>query len=150
MSEELLAAHQSGKVQVAVGRASDFFGPRTLNSMMGERVFYPALAGKSAQALGDVFLSRALAAGLETVSPLLGARRGGHVSLKFDNGYEVVQALIARGVIGDFRAPDLMRFGFSPLFLSYTEVWDAADALIEILQTRAWQNPDYARREMVT
>jgi nucleoside-diphosphate-sugar epimerase len=54
MSEELLAAHQSGKVRVAVGRASDFFGPRTLNSMMGERVFYPALEGKSAQALGDV------------------------------------------------------------------------------------------------
>jgi nucleoside-diphosphate-sugar epimerase len=54
MSEELLAAHEAGKVRVAIGRASDFFGPRVLLSAMGERVFYPALAGKSAQALGDV------------------------------------------------------------------------------------------------
>ena len=56
MSEALLAAHQSGQVRVAIGRASDFFGPRALLSAMGERVFYPALAGKAAQILGDADL----------------------------------------------------------------------------------------------
>lgn len=56
MSEDLLAAHQAGRVQVAIGRASDFFGPRALLAAMGERVFYPALAGKAAQAMGNLDL----------------------------------------------------------------------------------------------
>lgn len=103
-----------------------------------------------ARRLGDLFLTRALAAGLQTVSPLPGDPRGGHVSLRFEHGYEVVQALIARGVIGDFRAPDLMRFGFSPLYLSYADVWDASDALIDVLSTQAWREPQFARREGVT
>ncbi len=103
-----------------------------------------------AQRLGDLFLSRALAAGLRTVSPLPGERRGGHVSLRFGHGYEVIQALIARGVIGDFRAPDLMRFGFSPLFLSYADVWAAADALIDLLKTEDWRRPEFTRRGKVT
>ncbi len=103
-----------------------------------------------AQGLGDLFLARALAFGLETVSPLPGAPRGGHVSLRYDHGYEVVQALIARGVIGDFRAPDLMRFGFSPMYLSYADIWDAADALIDVLQTEEWRKPEFARRDNVT
>ena len=103
-----------------------------------------------AQGLGDLFLSRALARGLETVSPPPGERRGGHISLRFDHGYEVVQAMIARGVIGDFRAPDLMRFGFSPLFLSYAEVWDAAETLFDVLDTEEWRDPKYAGREKVT
>lgn len=107
-----------------------------------------------AQSLGDLFLSRALgaelAAGFESVSPAPGKHRGGHVSLRFDHGYEVVQALIARGVIGDFRAPNLMRFGFSPLFLSYADVWDAAEALVNVLDTEEWRNPKYAQRGKVT
>ena len=102
------------------------------------------------QQLGDLFLSRALSAGLETVSPMPGKPRGGHVSLRFAHGYEVVQALIARGVIGDFRGPDLMRFGFSPLYLSYADIWDAAEALIDILQTEDWRRPEHAHRAKVT
>lgn len=103
-----------------------------------------------ARGLGDLFLKRAAALGLETISPPQGARRGGHVSLVHENGYAIVQALIARGIIGDFRAPDLMRFGFSPLFLRYTEVFDAVDALAEILTTAEWRDPRYARRGVVT
>ncbi len=103
-----------------------------------------------AQTLGDLFLSRALSAGLETASPLPGERRGGHVSLRFHHGYEVVQSLIARGVVGDFRTPDLMRFGFSPLFLSYKDVLDAADVFVDVLQTEDWRKPEFARRDKVT
>jgi len=103
-----------------------------------------------ARALGDLFLARASSLGLRTISPPVGARRGGHVSLIHENGYAVVQALIARAVIGDFRAPDLMRFGFSPLFLSYTDVFDAAEALADVLTTEEWRDPRFARRGVVT
>ena len=68
---------------------------------------------------------------LRLVSPRDPAVRGGHVSFAHANGYAIVQALIAGGVIGDFRAPDLMRFGFSPLYLSFAEIDRAADALVE-------------------
>ncbi|HEX2817833.1 MAG TPA: kynureninase, partial [Phenylobacterium sp.] len=61
-----------------------------------------------------------------------------------------VQAMMARGVVGDFRAPDIARFGFSPLFLSYAEVWDAAHALADILATRAWDRPEFRVRAAVT
>jgi kynureninase len=62
----------------------------------------------------------------------------------------VVQALIARQVIGDFRAPDLMRFGFAPLYNSYEEAWAAADALADILASRAWDQERFRRRQKVT
>ncbi|WP_425409608.1 kynureninase [Hyphococcus sp.] len=104
---------------------------------------------KKAKILGDLFLMRAEKLGLETVSPGAGERRGGHVSLKFRDGYAVVQALIARGVIGDFRTPDLMRFGFSPLYLRYADVWSAADALEDVLETGAWRRPEFAERKAV-
>jgi kynureninase len=61
-----------------------------------------------------------------------------------------VQALIARGVIGDFRAPDLMRFGFAPLYVRYADVWDAVASLDDVLATRSWDNPDFLRRQYVT
>ncbi len=102
-----------------------------------------------AKALGDIFLARAEALGLESVSPGADERRGGHVSLKFADGYAVVQALIARGVIGDFRTPDLMRFGFAPLYLRYADIWDAADALEEVLRSESWRDPTFAARKAV-
>jgi kynureninase len=67
--------------------------------------------------------------GLCLVSPRDPASRGSHVSFTHPRGYELMQALIAAGVIGDFRAPDVVRFGFTPLYLSYAEVWDAAERL---------------------
>ena len=62
----------------------------------------------------------------------------------------MVQALIARGIIGDFRAPDLMRFGFSPLYLSYAEVFDAALQMMEVVETREYERPEFNVRKAVT
>ncbi|MEM8771547.1 MAG: aminotransferase class V-fold PLP-dependent enzyme [Pseudomonadota bacterium] len=103
-----------------------------------------------ARALGDLFLARTERMGLTSVSPGAGQPRGGHVSVKFENGYAVVQALIAHGVIGDFRAPDLMRFGFSPLFLRYADVWDAADILENVLTSEEWRKPEFRKKQTVT
>ena len=108
-----------------------------------------ALAVK-ARALGDLCLALAARLGLPSISPKLGSERGGHISLVHPEGYAVVQALIARGIIADFRAPDAMRFGFSPLFVRYVDVWDAMTALGDVLKTRAWDQPAFLRRAAVT
>jgi len=103
-----------------------------------------------AMRLGDVFLEGAARLGLESVSPGRGELRGGHVSLRHRDGYEIIQALIARGVIGDFRTPDLMRFGFSPLILSYDDAAQAARILCGIVESGAYKDPAFARRGAVT
>ncbi len=87
---------------------------------------------------------------MRIVTPREEVRRGSHVSIAFDHGYEVVQALIARDVIGDFRAPDIMRFGFTPLYLRYRDVADAIAALKDILETGAWRDPRFSVRGAVT
>lgn len=79
------------------------------------------------------------------VTPRDDDRRGGQVALRMRHAYEVTQALIARGVIGDFRAPDILRMGFSPLYLSFAEVWDALEILRDVLETKAYEEPAYAR-----
>jgi kynureninase len=83
-------------------------------------------------------------------SPRDGAQRGSHVVFAHPEGYAVMQALIARGVIGDFRAPDLMRFGFTPLYTSYADVVRAAATLADILQSREWDQPRFKARAKVT
>jgi kynureninase len=88
--------------------------------------------------------------GLRIITPRDPARRGSHVSVAYEHGYEVVQALIDRGIIGDFRVPDIMRFGFTPLYLRYRDVLEAAKALADILQSSAWQEPRFAIRSLVT
>jgi len=88
--------------------------------------------------------------GLRIVTPRDPAVRGSHVSVACAHGHEVVQALIARGIIGDFRPPDIMRFGFTPLYLRYRDVLDAAKALADILRSGAWQEPRHALRGLVT
>ncbi|WP_440958099.1 kynureninase [Oceanicaulis sp. LC35] len=105
---------------------------------------------KKAIALGDILLEKAEALGLEHACPGRGQRRGGHVVLRHEQGYAIVQALIARGIIGDFRAPDLMRFGFNPLYNSYADVFDAAEALADVIETRAWDAPEFLARKAVT
>ncbi|WP_405013491.1 kynureninase [Kitasatospora sp. NBC_01539] len=100
--------------------------------------------------LTDLFLALVEPLGLETVTPREHARRGSHVSLRHPDGYAVMQALIARGVIGDFRAPDLMRFGFTPLYLRRTDVFDAVAHLTEVLESGEWQEERFARRGAVT
>jgi kynureninase len=76
--------------------------------------------------------------------------RASHVVFAHPNGYAVMQALIARGVIGDFRAPDLMRFGFAPLYNSFADMVRAADILADILATREWDQPRFHERAKVT
>jgi kynureninase len=87
---------------------------------------------------------------VEVVTPRDHAVRGSQVSLRHEDGYAPMQALIERGVIGDFRAPDLMRFGFTPLYVGYADVWDAVDGLTDVLTTEVWREPLYATRHAVT
>jgi kynureninase len=88
--------------------------------------------------------------GLSFVGPRDLKQRGSHVSFACEQGYAVMQALIAAQVIGDFRAPDLMRFGFAPLYNSFTEVFDAAQKLAHILDGRTWDRPEFLARKAVT
>ena len=84
------------------------------------------------------------------VSPREAAQRGSQVSLRFEHGYPAMQALIDRGVIGDFRAPDVMRFGITPLYLDADDVVRAAGCLAEIVSGRLWDRPRYHGRRAVT
>jgi kynureninase len=88
--------------------------------------------------------------GLRILTPRTDAERGSQVAIACEHAYPVVQALIARGVIGDFRAPDIMRFGFAPLYLGYREVADAAAALHDVVASKAWRDPKFATRALVT
>jgi kynureninase len=87
---------------------------------------------------------------LELASPREAARRGSQVSFRFKHGFETMQALIAAGVIGDFRAPDIMRFGFTPLYLGLDDVLAAVDRLEDVMKRRLWEEPVYAVRAKVT
>ncbi|CTQ64847.1 kynureninase [Roseibium alexandrii] len=87
---------------------------------------------------------------LTLASPRDPETRGSQVSFRFEEGYAAMQALIARGVIGDFRAPDVMRFGFTPLYLSHQDVVDAVAILADILETGSWDRPEYKSRAKVT
>jgi kynureninase len=83
-------------------------------------------------------------------SPRAPAQRGSHVVFAHKEGYAVIQALIARGVIGDFRAPDLMRFGFAPLYNSFADIVRAAQILSDILKAGEWDQPRFKTRAKVT
>jgi kynureninase len=88
--------------------------------------------------------------GVEVVTPRAAERRGSQVSLRMPEAYQVCQALIERGVIGDFRAPDLLRLGFTPLYLRQVEVYDALSILAEILADGSYREPRFAERGAVT
>ncbi len=87
---------------------------------------------------------------LELITPLDHAIRGSHVSYRHPEGYAVMQALIARGIIGDYREPHVLRFGVTPLYLGYTDIWDAVEGLFEILETEEWSRPEFRQRLAVT
>jgi len=98
----------------------------------------------------DLVESRCAGHGLVLTGPRDMDRRGLHVSFAHPDGYALVQAMIARGVVGDFREPDIARFGFSPLYLSHTDVWDAVEILREVLETKAFEAPEFRIRTTVT
>ena len=88
--------------------------------------------------------------GFDLVSPRDASRRGSQVSLDHAQGYAIVRAMTARGVIGDFRAPLNMRFGFAPLYVGYADVWDTVEQLRQIMATGEWQREEFNQREAVT
>ncbi|MEO1919233.1 MAG: aminotransferase class V-fold PLP-dependent enzyme, partial [Paracoccaceae bacterium] len=83
---------------------------------------------------------------LTLASPREPDLRGSQVSFAFENGFAVMQALIARGVIGDFRAPDIIRFGFTPLYLDSGDISAAVTVLREVLESESWKDPTYQQR----
>jgi kynureninase len=114
-----------------------------------------AMAGVAAKSrkLSQLFVDEVEArCGSEVLlaSPRNPAERGSHVVFAHAEGYAVMQALIARGVVGDFRAPDLMRFGFTPLYNSFGDMVRAAEILADILTTREWDQPRFKARAKVT
>jgi kynureninase len=102
--------------------------------------------------LGDLFIAEveARCPALTLASPRDAAQRGSQVSFAFEHGYAAMQALIDRGVIGDFRAPDIMRFGFTPLYIDEGDVVAAAKVLQEVLDTDAWRDAKYQTKSRVT
>lgn len=120
---------------------------------LSARAGMPAIRAKAA-ALTELFIQRVEsgpAAGfLELATPREAFRRGGHVSFRHPDGHAIVQALIARNVIGDFRDPDILRFGFSPLTLSFAETARAAHILGEVVSGGLYDHPEYRRRAAVT
>jgi kynureninase len=111
-------------------------------------------ARRKSMALGDLFIQQVDETcrdlGVEVASPREAKIRGSQVSLRHQEAYRVMRALIDRGVIGDFRTPDLLRFGFSALYTRYVDVFDAVRRLREVLTSRAWDRPEYAKRLPVT
>jgi kynureninase len=87
---------------------------------------------------------------LECISPRQPERRGSHISFRHAHAFEICQALIAAGVIGDFRSPDVIRFGLTPLYLSHEDIWQAVDRLHSILRSESWRDPRFAIRSKVT
>jgi kynureninase len=84
------------------------------------------------------------------VSPRDPVERGSQIGLEHPQAWPIMQALIGRGVIGDYRAPDIMRFGLTPLYLGFTELWDAVAMIKEIMTSGVWDRPEHHARARVT
>ncbi len=113
----------------------------------------PALRAKSLH-LAETFMAlmtqHCADCGFRLLTPTDPARRGSQVSYAHEGGFAIMQALIARGVIGDFRAPDILRFGLCPLYTGHTDLWDAVQVLRDIMRSGEWRDARFARRGKVT
>ena len=107
------------------------------------------VATKSA-ALFDALAAIGANLGLECVSPADPSERGSHISFRHPQAYALCQALIARGVIGDFRDPDILRFGLTPLYLGFEDIWQAGEIVRDVLASGAAEDPRFATRAAVT
>ncbi|HEV2507281.1 MAG TPA: kynureninase [Mesorhizobium sp.] len=107
---------------------------------------------KQSIALADLFIREveARCPELTLASPRNGAERGSQVSFRHPEGYAIMQALIARDVIGDFRAPDAVRFGFTPLYIGEQEVLGAVGVLEDVMNNKRWDEPQYRKKALVT
>jgi len=88
--------------------------------------------------------------GFDIISPTNDDLRGGHVSICHKNGYAIMQAIKDKGLIGDFRTPDVLRFGITPLYMTYKNIYDAVDIINEVMLTQAWNKPEYRTQAEVT
>jgi kynureninase len=88
--------------------------------------------------------------GFRLLTPREPARRGSQVAFAHPSGYAIMQALIERGVVGDFRAPDVLRFGLAPLYVRHTDIWHAVEALRDVMGGDAWRMPRFQARLVVT
>jgi kynureninase len=135
-------------------------GTQPILSMVGVACGLDAVDGvptaalrRKSGALTGLFIDRVdklLRSTVEIVTPRDPERRGSQVSVRFEHGYAVVQAMIAEGVIGDFRDPDIMRFGFAPLYTTFNEVWDAAECLAQCIARAVWCEDRFTKRAKVT
>jgi kynureninase len=98
----------------------------------------------------DSMQERLGAAGFTLITPSDPAERGSHIAYAHPDGFDIMQTLIGRGVIGDFRDPDVMRFGLTPLYLGFEDVWRAVDILAEIMASEAWRSAPPRRPGQVT
>ncbi|HET6240189.1 MAG TPA: kynureninase [Acetobacteraceae bacterium] len=109
---------------------------------------------KKSQQLIDLFITlveqECAEHGFRLLTPRDATRRGSQVAFAHPDGYAIMQTLIARGVIGDFRTPDVMRFGLAPLYVRHVDVWDALTVLSEVMRTNAWRDPSLSERRAVT
>lgn len=109
---------------------------------------------KKSLALTDLFIElveqECSEYGVTLVTPRDHAKRGSHVSFGHENAFAIIQALIERNVIGDYREPGVMRFGVAPLYIRYVDLWNAVRRLKQILQSRAWDTPRFKTRHAVT
>jgi kynureninase len=104
-------------------------------------------------ALTDLFIAlvgERLPGVFDLVTPLEHARRGSQVAIRHPEGYGIIQALIEAGVIGDFRAPDICRFGFTPLYLRFVDVFDAVERMVNVMESESYRDPRFATRKAVT
>ncbi len=124
------------------------YAPLEASLRLWQDVDLDQLRAKS-MALSELFLSL-VEADFEVVGPRDPALRGSHIALRHEQGYGLVRALIDRGIVGDFRAPDVLRFGLAPLYTRYIDVWNTVQALKDVFITRAWANPAYQTRATVT
>jgi kynureninase len=88
--------------------------------------------------------------GFELLTPRDRGRRGSQVSFAHPHGHAIMQALIERGVIGDFRAPDVLRFGLAPLYVRFADVWDAVETLRDVMRAEAWRDDRFQQQRQVT
>ena len=106
------------------------------------------------RALGDLYIrlmeERCHRYGFMLASPRQSIDRGSHVCFAHDQAYPICRALIERGVIGDFRAPNLLRMGFTPLYTRFVDIWDAVETVHAVMEERAWDDDRLQQREIVT
>ena len=107
-----------------------------------------------AMALGDLFIAlmdqRCADFGFSLACPRDSAQRGNQVAWRHPDGYAIIQALIGRAVVGDFRAPDVLRFGLTPLYLRHVDIWDAVEQMVQVMQAGEWREARFNQVSAVT